>query len=763
MKNNIYLQDKIRRKFFNKILFKERKMWKYFFSNIFLSIKNYLGIIDYIKYSQQSWKFLDEIDLKKEIDLQKELFNVVENIQEQDKNIVVLLPRKILDLLDLKQEVVALDEIDYKKMIVDYKKNETTIFDGINTPLSKKYKYFKKIKKGQVKKANRSIRYILLFSFLFIISVSPLLVSIIYSVATSNRWIISEMISFNVFIFNIVPIFLVMCFFYFISKRAWMAYLFTSVIVYIIAISNYFKQNLRHEPLYVSDIFTIREGMAVAGEYKIQLTDKMWLIFIITFVLMIIIHNIPKLLEPKIKERVIGSVLSLVILFGPVLHFYGTELAQELTYSGNFLTKFDVVGNYSSRGVIYSFMNSYFELVGRKPKGYSQEVIDNLLKEYPEVSLSENQKVNVLMIMMESYTDLSRYQDFSNNEIDPYYNLHKLQEESYSGELLVDVFAGGTIQTERASMTGYNKLGSFIKETESFPQFFKRQGYATEFMHPFLAYFYGRNKASFRLGFDVFSPFENIFEIDQSYDHGYKWGNYKLMSDDMFIPEATYRFLNSVEKNSNAFDFATTIQGHGPYATTPLDDQHYLPYDENMSEELYTVVNNYLFWVKRTDNQLKFLKDTLDASEDPIVLVLFGDHLPALGTNGKVKEWYNYTNTNMNTSEVEGLINNYTTPYLFYLNPSAKESLNVDDTLEGNLISPMYLVPELFDYLNLEGSSYLNYLKDLKEVLPVQNIYAYKYKDDWFYRGEEYPEDLSETIRDYESFSYYTQYKYNNK
>ncbi len=67
--------------------------------------------------------------------------------------------------------------------------------------------------------------------------------------------------------------------------------------------------------------------------------------------------------------------------------------------------------------------------------------------------------------MLEAYSDFTRFDGLTFTE-DPYAFWHELQEECYSGYLVDDVFAGGTISTERSYLTGYEFQPSYTKNTK---------------------------------------------------------------------------------------------------------------------------------------------------------------------------------------------------------------------------------------------------------------------------------------------------------
>lgn len=760
MNKTILFQDKIRKKFFRKVLLKNPKLLVDVIKHTVENILYYFGVLNIIEVNQKYWSYIDKINLKDEIKKTK-IFTSVEALEFKEEEVILLLPRKVLNCLSLQQDVIALDEVNAKEIVKKKNLKQCTVVDGKSTLLALDAKENKVTRKNILSNRNHMQRLLIVFGLLFLLAFIPMVVSLFYSASLAQREIVWTLFNFRIILVTLIPIFLLLLFFFFIFKRVWISFTITSALVYILSLSNYFKQNFRREALYFSDVFNIREGMEMAVTYKINFTDVMLLIFGATAVLILILKLLPTFVSLRLKNRIAGALVSLLILIFPVVNLYTTYAMENFTATKH-STRYDLAANYASRGVVFSFINSYGDFVGRKPEGYSQSQVDEILTQYPEVSLLENQEVNIMMVSLESYADLGKFYDLSESEVDPYFNFNKLKEDSYSGELIVDVFGGGTIETERSSMSGYRNLGRFQKETETFVQYFKRNGYATEYMHPFFKYFYARGQITPNLGFDSYLFADDELWVEQDRKDTYLWQYWKVMDNKELFSMMTDRFFDSIEMNGPTFEYTMTIQGHGPYSQFPWTEKVYLPPNDQIEEDLYWAVSHYLDWIYRADLEIQNLRESIDESDEPVVLVLFSDHLPGLGTeeSGDPFEFYNVANVNMDPSEIEGILNMYGVEYLFYANDVAKEKLDIDETKEGNQISPMYLLPELFDYLNLDGSSYLNYLKELKEELPVQNIYVYKYLNEWYFRSEDLPENLEKLVSEYDAMSYYMQYKF---
>ena len=126
--------------------------------------------------------------------------------------------------------------------------------------------------------------------------------------------------------------------------------------------------------------------------------------------------------------------------------------------------------------------------------------------------------------MLESFSDLSVFGTVSDRFVqDPYADFHALQAESYTGTLISDTIGGGTINAERAFLTGYSyPQPRYRRDTESFVRYFLEQGYETEGGHPGYAWFYSREKINERLGFETYhfldGYYENLLTDENSLD-----------------------------------------------------------------------------------------------------------------------------------------------------------------------------------------------------------------------------------------------------
>ena len=103
-----------------------------------------------------------------------------------------------------------------------------------------------------------------------------------------------------------------------------------------------------------------------------------------------------------------------------------------------------------SRGFIYPFLYSSKDVGMKKPDGYNKKEIENSLKDIKEDDIPGDKKVNYPQIEFDS-------------ENNPYAAFNRIKEISYHGNLLTDIFAAGTVRTERRFITGADAYPSLRK------------------------------------------------------------------------------------------------------------------------------------------------------------------------------------------------------------------------------------------------------------------------------------------------------------
>ena len=137
-------------------------------------------------------------------------------------------------------------------------------------------------------------------------------------------------------------------------------------------------------------------------------------------------------------------------------------------------------------------------------------------------------------------------------------------------------------------------------------------------------------------------------------------------------------------------------------------------------------MNNYLNSIHDSDEQLLNFVERLRETEEPIILVTFGDHLPWQG-DGNI--FYKEMGLDFSLDSDELIRKQYTEEYLIWANDAAKKLLNNDFLGEGPTISPCYLMNYLFEECGWQGNEYMQKMTyEMKKFPVISNSYLNIYK-----------------------------------
>ncbi|MBD8069552.1 LTA synthase family protein [Bacillus sp. PS06] len=394
---------------------------------------------------------------------------------------------------------------------------------------------------------------------------------------------------------------------------------------------------------------------------------------------------------------------------------------------------------YISKGFIYPFIHSFESSIDQPPENYLEVEAKDRLYAYDYSEIPEEKKVHVISIMLEAYNDFTKFEQVEFSE-DVYGYFHQLKNEGYSGELVTNIFAGGTVDTERSFLTGYTKLDNFRSNVNSYVHYFDEQGYTVEGSHPSYEWFYNRKNINEYLGFDEYYFFENRYsELTDG----------TIAKDEILFPEMIKLFEDNKNTGRSYFSFNVTYQNHGPYSSERLTDVEYVK-NKGYTEEEFNILNNYFAGIYDTNQQLYKFVDHFREEEEPVVIILFGDHNPWLGDNNSV---YETVGIQLDLSTEEGFYNYYNTPYVIWGNEQAKEILQNDLQGEGPTIGPNFLMNEFFDLAGYHGNEFMKASNDLRDSIDVVHS-KNRYKESDELTSELSPE-AQQKLADFLQIQYY--------
>lgn len=514
----------------------------------------------------------------------------------------------------------------------------------------------------------------------------------------ANSWIV---------FLNIAPIVLLALLLWAVTRRSYLAFLITAVPTMVLAIANYLKLRYRNDPLMFEDILVIREAVKMSGQYSSGLDKRIVIAIVLIIVASVALFFIARG-KPKSWSRagIAAAVVLAVVFIRPL--YVSNEVYNEKTANTELINIWSATDNYVSRGNVYPFIYSINSAFDKKPEGYSENEIEELLGTYSDADIPEDKKVSIMSFMLEAYCDITQFDEIELKD-DPYEALHKLQSESYSGTLISDVFSGGTSVTEREFLTGMTNFGSLRKKSNSYIWYLRSQGYTVEGCHPSYDWFYNRRNINTNLGFENYYFVENYFSPLTN-------GGYGM--DDVFFAAVQELYEKNLENGKPYFSYNISYQGHGPYNDTIVYKGGDHIANETISDASRNILNNYLDGIQDTNERLLNLVDYLRDSSDPVVLLVFGDHKPWLGDANSV---YNELGINIDISTDEGFMNYYSTPYFIWANDAAKQVLGCDFSGEGPTIGAYFLMNELFKLCSWDGPAFMQYTNSVVENVQVMN------------------------------------------
>lgn len=503
------------------------------------------------------------------------------------------------------------------------------------------------------------------------------------------------------FALNTLPVLLCLAFLWLVTGWAWLSCAVTGTLLFLLTGANYFLLIYRSTPMLWSTLFNVREGFQIAKQYDTTFTPLMWafigFIAAATVVLLLIGRG-----RPGALGRLLGVTAAGMLLLGTFQFLYPdddlyTSLAGDAAK--------DETSAYMACGVVYPFLHSAGDYYASSAT-YDERAVRAYYNQYQDAAIPADRKVDLVGIQLEAFADLTLF-DIEGISPDVYRDFHELQARSISGTLVTDVFAGGTAETEWAVLTGGNQHGDFKQKTDSVAWYLKGQGYATSGGHPSHEWFYGRVTANRSLGFDEYLFMENYYN---------RYSDEDVCYDDVFFPDLQRRLSDHfATENAPLFSFNVTYQGHGPYNT----EQTYWgesfctgDYDTDIRYAL----NNYLYLMQDTSQRLLALTEWLDGLDRPVVLFLYGDHKPWMGSQGS---FYERLGISLDTTTEQGFLNYYTTWYVIWANQSAKAVLGNDFVGEGPMLSACFLMDEVFQQCGWTGSAYMQAQRPVAEALPV--------------------------------------------
>lgn len=507
----------------------------------------------------------------------------------------------------------------------------------------------------------------------------------------------------GVFLVNYMLILLITSLIFILKRKKCFYFLISFIILTISGVSKYLF-TVRGVPFTFSDIYSIADGLEIAGNY-ITLPMVIGVLCLLILVIFIAVYLFKKEKNNKRITSLSNIVLVLVL-------FIAFPIITNAQYSsGNMgYMRWDITASYKKNGYLFSTIESAVKYIRVKPEGYSKAAIEEIRNKVDEKEKQDNRtlnskKPNIIFIQLEAFMDPTTIKEAKFSE-DPIPNYRKICNKNKGYMASVPTTGGGTVRTEYEVMTGNNidyltpgeiPYNTILKGKyyNSVATTLKSQGYKAHAIHNFQGNFYTRNNAYEKLGFDTFTSIE--------YMNGYE-KNERGWVKDSILTKYIKKSLDST--TGSDLVYTISVQGHSSY---PTDALKVYDFPIKVNGKLSYVDKNQLYYyvkqLKETDDFIGDIMTMVDNMKEETLVVFYSDHMPAL---------------NLFLNE-DFYLNAYKAPFAFYSNFKMD---NYDfDSIESYNISSMALDIAGVEYGPIE--KFRTYLKDDKNYGKYEELLEY--------------------------------------
>lgn len=418
-----------------------------------------------------------------------------------------------------------------------------------------------------------------------------------------------------------------------IFRRRTFVFTMVSIVWLTLGIVNGVILSNRMTPFTVFDLSNLEDGATIVTNYfstwQIALIGVAVLAAIGVIVLLFI-KGPQKHGKIKRKRNLVVVILMFVMTFGATT--FMVNIGKVETFFGN------LAYAYKDYGVVYCFINTWMNTGISKPSGYDAESMLDIFDkdELGEdgVMLLENSDEdenypNILFLQLESFIDPSTVKNIT-VEGDACPNFRKLTQEYSSGELTVPACGAGTANVEFEVLTGlsvkYFGPGEYpykaiLKDqpAESLAFDLKSLGFGTHAIHNHRGVFYNRNTVFANIGFDTFTCLEYMQDVEKTP---------KNWAKDSVLVDCITAALKSTDERDMIYTIS--VQGHGQYPEEQVIENPVIKVTDAPTEELKWKWEYYVNQIYEMDQFIGELTETLAEYDEPVMLVMYGDHIPAI-------------------------------------------------------------------------------------------------------------------------------------
>ena len=483
------------------------------------------------------------------------------------------------------------------------------------------------------------------------------------------------------FIINLSILIVLFCFVYYLGQRTKTATITFLIVCFLVGLTNFFVLSFKGQPILPSDLFALKTAAAVGSDYRYYISSSVISSY---FVLAIMMMGVTFLDKPVHNQQLALKNISIALASFVVFGAWAAVVDIGSAY-GVKIESWNAHNSYSKQGFTLSFTKRVQDSHPKAPYNYSRIAMEEILAPYE--SDKEEQIIedppHVLVIMNESFSDLSQFKILSKNYQGPEF-FNSISDAVQKGSVYVSAFGGGTCNSEFEFFTGCSLgiIGSDIypyivydlKGVDNLVSYFKGFGYETLAIHPEAKTNWRRNIVYEQFGFDEFRGNESFEDAPRLRHHVTDKATYDMALDRLR------------EADSPQFIFDLTMQNHSGYETGEIPEEMQL--DVVYAGKSDPEVNEYLSCIQQSDEDLKYLIEELRTLDQKVIICFFGDHQPFLSKTLAGLE-FGIEPADFTLKQAQ---TRYNVPYLIWKNyddPDSvlNESNNANDSSEEGIVS----------------------------------------------------------------------------
>jgi len=387
----------------------------------------------------------------------------------------------------------------------------------------------------------------------------------------------------------------------------------------LLHISNNLKMVILGGPIMPDDFISVRNMFMLFSDWKLWLMVLMLTLPLVALASMI--HW--KKLRSWISLSLIG--LCTVVL----LNWPGQITAALDRQFGDWI--WNQPGNYRERGLVIHLIQEAARNISRaydvpdsKSVAHALAALKKDDRPVPATSAGFDKR-NVHLLLLESFWDPMLLQGVEFSEDPLGKEFRELWAQTGNATTLSPVFGGYTANAEFEILCGFPVTvdtvffeGWVRQDAPCLPAHLRSQGYSTFVSHPNSPAFWNRVNVYRRIGFDTYWALPDFEQDDM---------NRNFLGDSSLYRQMLEKLDTRLTGEAPVFDYIVTIFGHLDYPFNSSRPKVISVSGDNKMLEDYA---NQMYYKSR--ELMTFLAQLRQRDPDSLI-VMFGDHLPFLGSN----------------------------------------------------------------------------------------------------------------------------------